>query len=320
MGKYILRRLIISVPVIFGITIVVYLLINLAPGDPVTAMIDPQQAMAMGPGWVEQQREQLGLDQPLPVRYGIWLKEAVQGNLGYSFVDRQPVVDKIQARIWPTVKLMLTAELIALVVGLPIGVMSALKQYSVTDYLATIFAFAAISIPSFFLALGAMYVFSVQLGWLPTAGMSTIGGTSSLLDSLHHLVLPAVILGLAQAPPLIRYARSSMLETLRQDYIQTARAKGLRERIVISRHALRNASIPLVTVVALDLPRLLGGTIIIEQVFAWPGMGTLAITAVQGQDYPVIMAINLISAVLILSSNLLADVMYAVIDPRIKYT
>lgn len=319
MGRYILRRLLISIPVLFGITVVVYLLINLAPGDPITSLIDPGQAVVAGPEWVEAREKELGLDEPLLVRYGIWLREVLQGNFGYSFQDRQPVGEMIQDRLWPTVKLMLAAETIAIVIGIPIGVMSALKQYSIVDYLATIFAFGSSSIPSFFLALGAIYIFSVQLGWLPTAGTSSVGGTSSFLDSLHHLILPATILGLATAPPLVRYARSSVLEAMRQDYVQTARSKGLRERVVIWGHVFRNAAIPLVTIIALDLPALFSGTVIIEQIFSWPGMGSLVITAVRQHDYPIIMAINLMGAVLIIVSNLLADVAYAVIDPRIRY-
>ena len=319
MGQYLLRRLLISFPVLLGITMATYGIINLAPGDPVAAMISPEAAASLGPGWVEQQREALGLNKPLPVRYGLWLKELAQGNLGFSLKDRQPINQKIVERIWPTLKLMGTALAIALVIAIPLGILSAIKQYSFLDYLATVSGFAAISIPSFFLSLAAIYVFSLKLGWLPSSGMNTVGGTSSFVDSTKHLILPAIVLGLAEAAPLIRYTRSSMLEVIRQDYVTTARAKGLNERTVIWRHALRNALIPLITVVALNLPRLLGGAVVIEAVFAWPGMGTLAITAVQGRDYPVIMAINLITAVMILASNLLADVFYAVIDPRIKY-
>ena len=320
MGRYLVRRLIISIPVLFGITLVTFFIINLAPGDPVLALINPEQTAALGPGWLEEQKRALGLDKPVPVRYVLWLKEVAQGNLGFSYSDRQPIADKITERIWPTLKLMLTVQVLALVIALPIGIVSALKQYSFLDYLATIFGFTTISIPSFFLALAAIYVFAVKLKWLPTAGMATVGQPPSLLDSLEHLILPAVVLGLAQAAPLIRYTRSSMLETIRQDYVRVARAKGLAERVVVSRHALRNALIPLVTVIALSLPQLLGGTVIIEQVFAWPGMGSLAITAVRGRDYSTIMAINLIGAVTILLSSLIADVLYAWIDPRIKYS
>lgn len=320
MGQYLLRRLLISIPVLLGITMATYGIINLAPGDPVAAMISPEAAASLGPGWVEQQREALGLNKPLPIRYGLWLKELAQGNLGFSLKDRQPINQKIVERLWPTLKLMGTALIIALVIAIPLGILSAIKQYSFIDYLATISGFAAISIPSFFLSLAAIYIFALKLGWLPSSGMNTVGAANSLGDSAKHLILPAVVLGLAEAAPLIRYTRSSMLEVIRQDYVNTARAKGLSERTVIWRHALRNALIPLITVVALNLPRLLGGAVVIEAVFAWPGMGTLAITAVQGRDYPVIMAINLITAVMILISNLLADLFYAVADPRIKYT
>lgn len=320
MGRYILRRIVISIPVLLGITMVTYLIINLAPGDPISAMLDPEQIASLGPEWVAQQRAQLGLNDPLPVRYVLWLRQVGEGNLGFSYNDRLPVTSKIQERIWPTAKLMLTVEVISLLVAIPLGVVSAVKQYSLTDYIATVFGFTAVSIPAFFLALAAIFVFSVKFRWLPAAGMATIGRPPSFVDSLKHLVLPAMVLGLSHAAPMIRYTRSSMLETTRQDYMRTARAKGVSELFVLYRHGLRNALIPLVTVVALDLPKLIGGTVIIETVFAWPGMGSMAIEAVRSRDYPVIMAINLVSAVLILSSNLLADVMYAFIDPRIKYS
>jgi peptide/nickel transport system permease protein len=318
-GRYLLRRLLISVPVLIGITIATYTIANLAPGDPVTALLNPEVAATLGPGWVQEQKRTLGLDQPIPVRYAIWLKELARGNLGFSLTDRQPVARKLAERVWPTLRLMFTALAISLLISIPAGVLSALKQYSPLDYAVTAFGFVAISIPSFFLALGAIYVFAVKLDWVPTAGMATVGAPPSLLDSLHHLILPALVLGLAQAAPLMRYTRSGMLEVIRQDYVTVARAKGLREGAVVFRHALRNALIPLVTVIALHLPALLGGTVIVEAVFAWPGMGTLAITAIRGRDYPVIMAINLISALLVLASNLLADLVYALIDPRIKY-
>jgi peptide/nickel transport system permease protein len=319
MGRYLLRRLIISIPVLIGITIATYTIVNLAPGDPVSALLNPEQVAALGPGWVEQQKEALGLNKPLPVRYGLWMKELARGNLGFSLVDRQPVAHKLAERIWPTLRLMLLALTIALLVAVPAGVVSALKQYSLLDYIVTAFGFLAISIPSFFLGLAAIYIFAVKFGWLPAAGMYTVGQRPTVGDALRHIVLPATVLGLAQAAPLIRYTRSGMLEVIRQDYVTVARAKGLAERLVIFRHALRNALIPLVTVVALQLPALLGGTVIIESVFAWPGMGTLAITAIRGRDYPTIMAINLISALMVLTSNLAADLVYAVIDPRIRY-
>jgi peptide/nickel transport system permease protein len=305
---------------LLGITIGTYAIISLSPGDPIEALISPEASGLLGPEWVEQQREELGLNRPIPVRYGIWLKEVVQGNLGYSFVDRRAISDKMGERIWPTLKLMLMAQSIALIIALPVGILAAIRQYSLLDYLSTISGLIAISVPSFFASLAAIYLFGLRLGWVPTAGMTTVGQPASWLDSLHHLVLPAVVLGLAQAASLIRYTRSSMLEVMRQEYVTVARAKGLDERRVVMRHSLRNALLPLVTVVALGFPALLGGTVIVEQIFAWPGMGSLAIAAVRSRDYPVIMAINLVSAVMILASSILADIIYAIVDPRIKYS
>lgn len=319
MGQFLLRRLAISVPVLLGITLATYIIISFAPGDPVTALISPEAAASLGPEWVAQQRQVLGLDKPLPVRYVLWLRETASGNLGFSLVDRQPIGAKVRERLWPTFRLMGTALLLSLLIAVPVGVLSALRQYSPLDYIVTVLGFAAVAVPGFFLGLVAIYLFALKLGWLPTAGMNTIGQPITLADSFKHLVLPATVLGLAEAAPLIRYVRSSMLEVVRQEYVTVARAKGLRESVVIVRHALRNALIPLITVVALNVPRLLGGTVIIEAIFAWPGMGTLAITAVRGRDYPVIMAVNLVTAVLILLANLLADCLYAVADPRIKY-
>src|SRR4051812_25800224 len=296
MGTFLLRRLAIGVPVLLGITLVVYVVISLAPGDPVDAMINPEMAASMGPGYIELKREELGLNQPILVRYAIWLKEVSQGNLGYSFMDRQSIAGKIGERLWPTLRLMLAAQLIAICVAVPVGVMSALKQYSLLDYGATILGFAAISVPSFFLSLAGIYVFALKIPILPAAGMETVGQDATIVDSLWHLILPAVVLGLAEAAPLIRYTRSSMLEVIQQDYVRSARAKGLRERTVIYQHALRNALIPLVTVIALGLPRLLGGTVIVEAIFAWPGMGTLAITAGGGRGEPVLVGVNIFKA------------------------
>lgn len=319
MLAFILRRLLISIPVLLGVTATTYLIISLAPGDPVTAMLDPEQMTSLGPDWVKQQKAELGLDQPIPVRYALWLGQLVRGNLGYSAIDRRSVASKIGERFWPTLRLMLTALALAIIVGIPVGILSAVKQYSILDYVATVAGLIMISVPSFFLGLAGIYLLSVKLGWLPTAGMATIGAPPSLLDSLQHLVLPATVLGLAQAALLIRYSRASMLEVIRKDYVRTAWAKGLHERAVILKHTLPNALIPIITVVALHLPSLVAGTVIIEQIFAWPGMGTLAITAINGRDYPVIMAFNLVAALAIVGSSLIADVAYAFVDPRIRY-
>jgi len=317
---HILRRFMIAFPMLLGVTMITYLLVDLAPGDPVTAMLDPEQMARLGPGWVEEQKAALGLDKPAPVRYMLWLSEVAQGNLGYSMIDRRPVRDKLGERLWPTFKLMLTALLVALLVSIPVGMLSAVKQYSLLDYLSNLGGLAMISIPNFFVGLASIYLFALQLKWLPTAGMVTIGAPPSLADAVQHLILPALVLGLAEAGPYIRYARSSMLEVIHQPYVMVARAKGLSERVVLVRHALRTALIPLITIVALQFPMLVGGAVIIEQIFAWPGMGSLAISAIFARDYPVIMAINLMSGVAIVVSSLIADILYAIVDPRIRYS
>jgi peptide/nickel transport system permease protein len=319
MLPYILRRLLIAIPVLLGVTIVTFVFINLAPGDPVTAMLNPQEMTELGPGWVTQQKAALGLDKPLPVRYVLWLGQLARGNLGYSLVDRRAVTADLGIRLPATLQLMGMALLIALVVGIPTGILAAVKQYSWLDYLSNALGLAVISVPGFFIGLAGIYIFALQLRVLPTAGMSTIGVPVTLPDRLHHLILPAAVLGLAEAAPLIRYARSSMLEVIHQDYVRTARAKGLGSRAVLLSHAMRNALVPVVTVVALELPSLVGGAVIIEQIFSWPGVGSLAISAIFGRDYPIIMAINLLSGVAIICSSLLADILYAVVDPRVRY-
>jgi peptide/nickel transport system permease protein len=319
-GRYLLRRLVISIPVLIGISMFTFAMVAIAPGNAVTAMINPEAAGMLGPDWIKQQEAKLGLDQPLPIRYLRWSQQILQGNLGYSATDQQPIANKIGVRIEPTLVLMGSAFLISLLIAIPIGALSAIKQYSIIDHLTTILGFTAISIPSFFLALAGIFIFGLKLGWLPVAGMHTIGKPETFGDLLHHLALPAFVLGLASAAPLIRYVRSSMLEVIHQPYISVARAKGVSERAVMFRHAARNALIPVITVVALALPSLLGGTVIIETIFAWPGMGQLAITAVRGRDFPMILALNLLIATLILLCNLLADVLYGVVDPRITYS
>ncbi len=320
MGRFLLRRLLISIPVLLGITIAMYAIINLAPGDPVTALMNPEQMSNLGPEWVEQQRESLGLNDPVPIRYVKWLGQTATGNLGYSTVDRQAVSSTIGDRIWPTVKLMLVVIVISVLAGVPLGVLSALRQHSAFDYVMTFLGFLTVSIPSFFLGLVLIYVFALKLDWLPATGMFTLGETRTFSDSLRHIIMPATVLGLAQAAPIIRYTRASLLDTIRQDYVTVARAKGLKESRIVVGHSLRNALIPIITIIALNVPSLLGGTVVIEQVFAWPGMGSLAISSVTGRDYNVLMGINLIVAIMILLSNLLADVIYAFADPRIKYS
>jgi peptide/nickel transport system permease protein len=319
MGRYILRRLAISVPVLLLVTIIAFGLVDLAPGDPVTALINPTTRAEMGPEWVADRQEQLGLNKPVAIRYVLWLRELVQGNLGYSLVSGQPVGDQILGRIGPTMLLMGSAIVLGTLIGVPLGVISAIRQYSGLDYVTTVLGLLSISAPTFFVGLALMYFFAVNLGWFPTSGMRTLGVDPSTIDLLRHMVLPVTVLTLAHTPLSMRYARSSMLEALRQDYVVTARAKGLREQVVLVRHALRNALIPLITIIGVSLPELLSGAVITETIFQWPGMGLLALRAVNGRDYPLVLGIILITAAMVLISNLIADVLYAVADPRIRY-
>jgi peptide/nickel transport system permease protein len=316
--RWIVRRVLISLPVLLGITMCSFVFVRLAPGDPVRMMINPEYMAGGAEDYIARQRAILGLDQPLPVQYVAWLAELGRGNMGYSFFDRRPVGDIIKERLWPTAELMGTALLLALAIGVPLGLLAAIRQYSVVDYASAVLSLTTISTPSFFLGLAAIYLFSLKLNLLPTSGMFTAGAPRSIGDDLIHLVLPASILGLNLAGPFVRYARSSLLEVIRQDYLTTARAKGLRAFVVVVRHALPNALIPLITVIGIQIPALFAGAVIVEQIFSWPGMGQLALASITQRDYPVLMGFTMIVAVLVLTCNLLADIAYAVVDPRIR--
>lgn len=317
MGRYIIRRLLINIPVLFGITILVFTFIQLTPGDPVSAYIRPELGSSVE--MREQMRKQLGLDQPAPIRYLRWLGQTLQGNLGYRILGGQPV----NATLWRVFKassvLMLTALTLGCLVGIPLGILSALRQYSKLDFILTGLAFLGVASPSFLLGLGGLFVLGLKIPLFPIGGMVSTNSNFSLLDFLHHLALPALILGFGYNAILMRYTRSSMLEVIRQAYVTTARAKGLGERAVIFSHAFRNALIPVITVIGLALPDMVGGAIITETVFTWPGMGSMLIDSVNGRDYPMIMGISLVVAVAVLLANLLADLTYALADPRIRF-
>ncbi len=319
MGRYFLRRLVISVPVLLFVTLIAFALVNLAPGDPVTAMINPATRAELGPEWVAERQKALGLDRPVVYRYGIWLREAVQGNLGYSLVGGQSVSGQIGARIGPTLLLMASAITLGTIIGIPLGIYSAIRPNSGADYLLTILGFLAISTPIFFLGLAMMYVFAVELHWLPTSGMRTLGQPKSIGDLIHHMILPVTALAMIHIPLVMRYTRASMIESLRQEFVTTARAKGLREQTVIVRHAFRNALMPIITIVGLSLPELLSGAVITETIFQWPGMGLLAVRAVNARDYPLVLGVILVTACMVLVSNLISDLAYAVADPRIRF-
>lgn len=308
------RRLLITLPVLFFVTIFNFLIISMAPGDPVDAYFNPYATDTD----LANRRASLGLDKPMYVQYGVWLGNLLRGNLGFSYTNYEPVTHILAQRIGPTLLLMGTAMLVAYLMAIPIGILSATRQYSVLDYGITGFSFVGISVPAFFFGLFGIYIFAVKLHWLPTGGMYRLGGEANFLDRLQHLILPVLVLAAAICGKMARYVRSSMLDVLNQDYLRTARAKGLKETVVVGRHALRNALIPIITVIGLDIPLLIGGAVVTEQIFQWPGIGQLTIQSIGSRDYPVLMAINLLSAIFVVLANLLTDIAYRIADPRIK--
>ncbi len=320
MTQYITRRLLVSIPLLFGISIITFIIINLAPGDPLTALLDPEDQISLSVRDVEALRRELGLDRPGPVRYVIWLKEALTGNLGYSYQTKRPVIEMVLNKLPVTLSLMGVALALASSIGVVFGVISALRQYSIIDYSLSVVSFFMISIPQFFFALSGMLIFAVWLGWLPTFGMWTAGEDPELWDLAHHAILPISALMLQDIAVYMRYTRASMLDTLSAEYVLTARAKGLSETLVLWKHVFRNALVPLVTVLGLSLPALIGGALIIETIFSWPGVGALAYNALRQRDYPVQMAVLLMGATAVLAANLLADVAYAWVDPRVRHS
>jgi peptide/nickel transport system permease protein len=316
MVHYIVRRLLIAIPVFFGITVLNFLIMNMAPGNPVDMLINPNIPKEM----LELKKELMGLNDPLYIQYFKWLGGFIKGDLGYSFSSFAPVSQLIGERIGPTLLLAASSMLIAILIAIPVGVISAVKQNSKLDYLMTGFSFLGTSIPPFFLGLGLIYMVGIQLKWLPTGGMSTLGGNGTAGDVILHMILPVLVLGVTIAGKKVRYVRASMLDVLHQDYLRTARAKGLSEFVVTNKHALRNALIPIITVVGTEIPLLLGGSIIIEQVFQWPGIGQLTMESILSRDYPTLMGLNIVAACVVLSTNLFTDIIYSIVDPRIKYS
>ncbi len=299
-----------------GVSLILFIIVHSTPGDPYAYLFGPD----VDPTIKEKKMREMGLLDPLPVQYIRWLKETATGNLGYSLRTQEPVVEMIKRRIPNTLLLTASSFTLGLLIAIPIGITSATKQYSILDYGVTAFAFMGISLPVFFSALLLIYFFAVKWPIFPMNGMVTPGQPFSVADLLWHLVLPAVSLALRDIASVARYTRSAMLEVLRQDYVRTARAKGLAERIVIFKHALRNGLIPVITLLGFSLPFLFSGAIITETLFTWPGMGLLSIEAVSRRDYPVLMVVNIFFAALVILGNLVADILYAVVDPRIRYS
>jgi peptide/nickel transport system permease protein len=317
MLSYIARRLAIGLLMLLALSVLVFVLLRLAPGDPVDAYINP--AVPMSPETLAALRARLGLDAPLPVQYLGWLRAAVTGDLGFS-IERSgvPVLPLVLERIGPTILLMAAGILIAVVVGIAAGIVSAVRRNSATDVGFSVLAFMGISSPAFLTALLGLYFFSVQLRWTPSGGMLTPGAPFSIGDLLAHLVLPAALLAIGYAALIMRYMRASLLEVLNQDYVRTARAKGVKEFLVIVKHAVRNALLPVITLIGSTIGIAIGGAIFIESVFNWPGMGLLLVNAVETRDYPVIMGATLVIGACVIVVNLLTDITYAAVDPRIQ--
>lgn len=315
MLHYIIRRILIAIPVLFGVTVFSYFIINLAPGNPVDMYVNPSAT----PEQIAMAKHNLGLDQPVWMQYFHWLGQLLRGDLGISYSTHGPVADVIASHIGPTVLLMGTALIVGYLIAIPLGILSATRQYSWIDYCTTGFSFLGISVPHFFLGLVVIYVFASKLGILPTGGMNTLGGSNGVLDTILHLILPVSVLATGIAGNMVRYVRSSMLDVLGKDYLRTAMAKGLSHFIITNKHALRNALIPIITVIGMDIPLLIGGAVVTEQIFQWPGLGQLTIQSITSRDYSTLMAINLLAAVAVLVSNLVTDILYSVADPRIRY-
>ncbi len=312
MTTYIVRRLLGTLPLLIGVSIVVFGLLHMIPGGPLSVYLD--NPFITGDD-IALLKRQLGLDRPLHMQYLAWFGGFARGQWGASFSSGERVIRLIAARVPATLTLMGTSLLLAIAIAVPAGVYSAVRQYSPFDYSLTVFSFLSISMPVFWFGLMLQLLFAVKLRWLPVGGF----GEAGVLDLLRHLVLPAVVLSLFTSGRWSRFTRSGVLEVLNQDYVRTARAKGLANRVVVFRHALRNALLPLVTVAALDLASLFSGAVVTETVFAWPGMGSLLIQSVSSVDYPTLLAILMVSSFTIITCNLIADVLYGLLDPRIVY-
>ncbi|NLH45765.1 MAG: ABC transporter permease [Acholeplasmataceae bacterium] len=315
MGVYVLRRLVISIPVLFLISVGAFILVHLTPGDPADMYITPDMTQAD----IELTRISLGLDKSWVIQYFEWIKNFFSGNLGFSFTNRQPVGEIIMQRLNPTLILMGVSLVVAYLSAIPLGIISALKKNSVLDRFIIGWTFFNVSFPPFFLGLALIYVLAVQLGLFPTGGMVRLGQENDIASRIMHLTLPVIVMASQFSANMIRYVRASVLDVLEQNYIRTAVSKGLTEWQILFSHVFRNSLIPIVTVIGTDLPKIIGGAVITEQIFQWPGIGSLTVAAINSRDYPILMTIVILSAIAVLCANLLVDVLYAVIDPRIRY-
>lgn len=313
MGPYILRRLFGMIPVLFLVSLIVFSIIHLTPGDPALLMLGEE----VTPEKLSALRHQLGLDQPIPVQYGFWLSQVLRGDLGRSVRTQQPVAEAIFQRLPPTVELTLFAVVISLCIAIPSGILSAVRRNSASDLISTTLALLGISMPSFLLAILLIFVFALKLRWLPPIGYTPIN--QDVIGNIKGMILPGLTLGAATAALVSRQTRSSLLEVLHEDYIRTARAKGLAERTVILGHGLKNAMIPVATVIGLQVGALLGGAIITETIFVLPGVGRLVVDSIFSRDFPLVQGTVLFLALIYLFANLVVDVLYVFLDPRIRY-
>ncbi|WP_150266518.1 ABC transporter permease [Paenibacillus tepidiphilus] len=314
MTEYLIRRIAQSVVVIFLITIVTFLLIHAAPGGPTQMMLSP----GLTPEVMEQQAKNLGLDKPLPVQYLKWVGGLLQGDLGYTFKNHLPIGELIWPRIGKTFILMGSAWLVSILIAIPWGIYNSTKVYGLSDQTASFISYLGFAMPTFWFGIMLQQYFSLKLDWFPLSDMYSRGHEGEIGDLFMHLVLPVTVLSLGFLASYMKYARASMLEVLDQDYIRTARAKGVVERKVVFRHALRNALIPIITLLGMDLPILVGGAVLTENVFNWPGMGRWYVEMAISREYSVLMAITIVTAVMVVIGNLLADILYSVVDPRVK--
>ncbi|MBD1370891.1 ABC transporter permease [Hazenella sp. IB182357] len=319
MSQYIVRRFLISIPVIILISVILFSLVQLAPGDAFSGQFDPN----IDASYYEKMRKDFGFDKPPVEQYFMWASNFIQGDFGISFRHKVEVSEMIGNRIGNTFFLAITAMIITYILAIPIGIFSAERPYSKIDYTITGISFVGLSIPTFYGALIAIYLFSFYLGWFPYSGTETVGndytGMAYILDKLHHVLLPAFTLAFLSIAAYTRYIRASVLDAKQQDFVRTAFAKGLDQKVVLRKHVLRNALLPLITLFGLDLGLLVSGAIITESIFSWPGLGRLLYEATINRDYPILMAGYMIIAIFVLIGNLIADILYSVADPRIRY-
>ena len=315
MGRYIRRRLITAIPVFFGITLLVFLMVNLAPGT-ITDLMGEGASSGADKAALEAS---LGLDQPLPVRYVQWLAGLFRGNLGQSYFYDRPVSRLIAQRVGPSLLLTGSGVVLAVAIALPLGILAAWKPRSVWDRITSVLSLISYGVPGFFLCLAGIAVFAVTLGWLPTQGMYAAGTFTSLPDLLRHLILPAGVVCVSSLGELVKQTRAACLEALGQDYIVTARAKGLTDGAVMVRHAFRGSLVPVLTTILSHIPHILGGSVVVEQIFGWPGMGSLLFSGISQRDYPVVMGVTVVIALAVLLTNLLLDLVYGFADPRVRY-